>query len=186
MDFHVIGRLRFSISKTEFIGNINGAPFIISLEGTAIRKQSRIKESGSQQMTMRPWQKRAYHPSKSLSKKLQIKLYNTLVRPSELYASECLLMNRKDPLRKLELAERKVLKRKLGSIMEELYEHQEDMITSMRKRRLLLGALDPYEPMQTHQQDHHKDRQREGCKKQLDNHSLIMEQLTFLLETIRD
>ena len=67
-------------------------------------------------------------------------------------------MTRKGPLRKLELKERKILRRILGPIREEggiyrirhndeLYEHQEDIITSMRKRRLTfyghLARLDP-------------------------------------------
>lgn len=60
-------------------------------------------------------------------------------------------MNKKGPLRKLELKEQKILRRILGHIREEegiyrimhnieLYEHQVDIITSTRKRRLAFNG----------------------------------------------
>lgn len=75
---------------------------------------------------------------------LKLKHYNSVGRRSVLYVSERLSMNRKSPLKKLEYKERKILKRILGLIREddstyrtrhnkELYDDQQNMITSMRK-----------------------------------------------------
>lgn len=65
---------------------------------------------------------RAYHSCRNLQVLLQnLKLnhYKPVVRPSVLYACECLWVNRNGPLKILELNERKIVRRTLGPIREE-------------------------------------------------------------------
>uniref|UniRef100_A0A8D8RKU7 Endonuclease-reverse transcriptase n=1 Tax=Cacopsylla melanoneura TaxID=428564 RepID=A0A8D8RKU7_9HEMI len=97
------------------------------------------------------------YKSKSLSRNLKLCHYNTVIRPSALYAAETLLMTKKGALRKLELKDRKILRKILGPINEngnyrrrhnnELFDHIEDLVTVMRKRRMqFYGHLERMDP----------------------------------------
>ncbi|XP_049779733.1 uncharacterized protein LOC126176617 [Schistocerca cancellata] len=150
--------LRVNIQKTEFITNVKEASSTIPLGNNTVCKVTAVKylqewisarESEILTIDARCTKlERAYHSckniyaSKYLSKNIKLKHYNLVVKPSALYASECLLTNRKGPLRKVDLKERQILRRILGPIREEdctyrirhnneLYEHQEDIVTCM-------------------------------------------------------
>ena len=105
--------LKINIQKTEFMTNINESPSSVPLEDTTIRKVSTVKYLGEWiSASQRENQaidascakfERAYHScrsvysSKCLSKNLKLRHYNLVVKPSVLYASECLVMARKGP-----------------------------------------------------------------------------------------
>lgn len=131
---------------------------------------------------------RSIYTTKYLSKNLKLKHYNSTVIPSGLHTSERALINRKGPLTKLELKE-KILRKILVSIRQEegtyrskhndaLYEHQDDIFTSMRKRRLPSTDNWPPQPLQTHQQDSHGGRWREGFQDQVDHLSKVRPRAT--------
>ena len=155
--------LKIAINKTQFISNIRDAPKSIPLGDKAVRRTNSFKYLGewitpnlNEDLAMNnrcTKLERAYHlsknlyKSKSLSMNLKIRHYSTVVRPSVLYASECLNMVRKGQLRKLELKDQKILRKIMGPINEEgkyrirhnneLYEQVESITTAMRKRRLI-------------------------------------------------
>ncbi|KAL1449423.1 hypothetical protein WDU94_001932 [Cyamophila willieti] len=99
-------------------------------------------------------------------------LYLSIVRSTLEYGSvvwspntQCLLMNKKGALRKLELKDRKMLRKILGPINDngeycrrhnhELYEQIEDLVTCMRKRRMLFfGHLERMLPNRLSHQIH--------------------------------
>ena len=66
----------------------------------------------------------AYHLTKNIYNKRSISLntklkhYCTVIRPEALYASECLAMNKKGMMEKLEIKERKILRKILGPVKE--------------------------------------------------------------------
>ncbi|XP_049798232.1 uncharacterized protein LOC126228180 [Schistocerca nitens] len=155
--------LRVNIQKAEFIANIKQASSTIPLGNDTMCRVPAAKYLGewisaSESETLTTDARctkleRAYHSYKNictsnyLSTDIKLNHYKLVVKPSALYASGCLLINRKAQLRTLELKERKILRRILGLIREEddihrirhnneLCEHQEDIVTCMRERRL--------------------------------------------------
>ena len=83
---------------------------------------------------------------KCLSRNTKMKHYQTVIRPEALYASECLTLNRKGLMEKLEIRERKIMRKILGPVKEgdcykrrpnqELYKYCERITNVARKRRL--------------------------------------------------
>lgn len=90
---------------------------------------------------------REVYNKRSMSFKTKLRHYNTVIRPEALYAAECLTMNKKGLLEKLEAKERKILRKILGPTKEngeyrrrhnqELYTHIEKITVTMRKRRIM-------------------------------------------------
>ncbi len=83
---------------------------------------------------------------KSLSWNAKIRHYNTVIKPEALYAAETLAMTNQDPIEKLEIKERKILRKILGPKFhnnklihvknETLYQRTEKLSDTMRKRRI--------------------------------------------------
>lgn len=84
---------------------------------------------------------------RAISYKAKLRHYSTVVKPEGLYASECLTLNKKGELKELELKERKILRKILGPRKsvdgtwkkrknEDLYMQTENIVVTMRKRRL--------------------------------------------------
>lgn len=165
--------LKISFSKTEFITNIRDTPKFIKIGSQKIKKVPKFKylgewilpnnsesvaiESRCNKLEGAFQTCKMLYKSKSLSQKLKLRHYNTVIRPSALYAAECLQMSKKGSLRKLEQKDRKILRKILGPVKEngsyrrrhnnELFEHMEDIVTAMRKRRLMFyGHLERMSP----------------------------------------
>ncbi|KAJ8873145.1 hypothetical protein PR048_026762 [Dryococelus australis] len=93
-----------------------------------------------------------YHLTKGIYNKMSIlfnamlKHYCSAIRPEFLYASECLKMNKKGLIEKLEAKERNVLRKILGPIKEngeykrrhnhEIYTHVEKITNNIRRGRI--------------------------------------------------
>lgn len=83
---------------------------------------------------------------KSLSWNAKIRHYNTVIKPEALYAGETLSMTNQGPIEKLEIKERKILRKILGPKFhnnklihvrnETLYQRTEKLSDTMRKRRI--------------------------------------------------
>lgn len=165
--------LKIAFNKTEFISNIKDAPQSITIGQQDIKQSKRFKylgeiitPDGSEVPAIESRCAKlegAFHlckdlyKSRSLSLNLKICHYNSVIRPSALYASETLNMTKKGPLRKLEIKDRKMLRKILGPVREnnefrrrhnnELFDQCEDIITTMRKRRLMFfGHLERMNP----------------------------------------
>ncbi|KAI5746246.1 hypothetical protein M8J77_001486 [Diaphorina citri] len=171
--------LKIAFNKTEFITNIKDSPNYIKIGNQKIRQVSKLKYLGewitpnnseSEAIESRCNKlEGAFHSckqlykSRSLSRNLKLCHYNTVIRPSALYAAETetLLLTKKCSIRKLELKDRKIL----GPIKEndsyrrrhnnELYDNIEDLVTVIRKRRMLFyGHLERMEPKRLTQRIH--------------------------------
>ncbi|KAI5751635.1 hypothetical protein M8J77_009428 [Diaphorina citri] len=173
--------LKIAFNKTEFITNIKDSPNYIKIGNQKIRQVSKFKYLGewitpnnseSEAIESRCNKlEGAFHTckqlykSRSLSRNLKLCHYNTVIRPSALYAAETLLLTKKCSIRKLELKDRKILRKILGPIKEndtyrrrhnnELYDNIEDLVTVIRKRRMLFyGHLERMEPKRLTQRIH--------------------------------
>ena len=84
---------------------------------------------------------------KSISQNAKLRHYQTFIRPEALYAVECPNLNVKGNIKKLEIQERKILRKIFGPIIKsnlirhnrpnsELYKNCEKLSHIMRKRRL--------------------------------------------------
>ncbi|KAI5708451.1 hypothetical protein M8J77_022846 [Diaphorina citri] len=173
--------LKIAFNKTEFITNIKDSPNYIKIGNEKIRQVSKFKYLGewitpnnseSEAIESRCNKlEGAFHTckqlykSRSLSRNLKLCHYNTVIRPSALYAAETLLLTKKCSIRKLELKDRKILRKILGPIKEndtyrrrhnnELYDNIEDLVTVIRKRRMLFyGHLERMEPKRLTQRIH--------------------------------
>ncbi|KAL1447407.1 hypothetical protein WDU94_005673, partial [Cyamophila willieti] len=165
--------LKIAFNKTEFITNLKESPNFIKIDSQKIKQVKKFKYLGewitpniSETVAIESRCNKlegAFHTcknlykSKSLSRNLKLCHYNTVIRPSALYASETLLMTKKCSLRKLELKDRKILRKILGPIKEndsyrrrhnnELFDNIEDLVTVMRKRRMqFYGHLERMDP----------------------------------------
>ncbi|KAI5743680.1 hypothetical protein M8J77_021036 [Diaphorina citri] len=173
--------LKIAFNKTEFITNIKDSPNYIKIGNQKIRQVSKFKYLGewitpnnseSEAIESRCNKlEGAFHTckqlykSRSLSRNLKLCHYNTVTRPSALYAAKTLLLTKKCSIRKLELKDRKILRKILGPIKEndtyrrrhnnELYDNIEDLVTVIRKRRMLFyGHLERMEPKRLTQRIH--------------------------------
>lgn len=131
---HSIGAktgLLINIGKTEFVTNIKDAPRMMRVsDNIYIKRVKSVKYLGewysedlSETVALehrRLKLDKAYHAcrklyaSKNLSMNVKLRHYNAVVRPSVLYAAECLCLTKKTPLRALEVQERKFLRRIVG------------------------------------------------------------------------
>ena len=84
---------------------------------------------------------------KSLSRNAKLRHYQTVIRPEALYAVECFNLNNEGTVQRLELQERKILRKIYGPIIKEnyvrhnrpnseLYKNCEKLSHVMKKRRL--------------------------------------------------
>lgn len=154
--------LQISFEKTEFITNIKPAPRQLEVNQGIIKRVDKFKYLGEwiepnmsekaafasrmNKMEMAYHLTRNVYNKKSVSLNAKLKHYCTVIRPEALYAAECLVMNKKGTLEKLETKERKILRKILGPIKEngeyrrrhnrELYTHIEKLTDVMRKRRI--------------------------------------------------
>ncbi|KAI5726244.1 hypothetical protein M8J77_025735 [Diaphorina citri] len=165
--------LKIAFNKTEFITNIKESPNSIKIGNQQIKRVPKFKYLGewitpnnSEAVAIESRCNKlegAFHTcknlykSRSLSRNLKICHYNTVIRPSALYAAESLLLTKKCALRKLEIKDRKILRKILGPVKEngnyrrrhnnELFDHIEDLVTVMRKRRMMFyGHLERMDP----------------------------------------
>lgn len=154
--------LQVSFEKTQYITNISESPHVLLLEQGRVKKTNKFKYLGewlepnlsegtalstrinklelAYQLTKNTYNKRC------LSRNIKMKHYQTVIRPEALYASECLILNRKGLTDKLEIQERKIMRKILGPVKEgneykkrpnqELYRHTEKITDVARKRRL--------------------------------------------------
>ncbi|KAI5743682.1 hypothetical protein M8J77_021057 [Diaphorina citri] len=164
---------QLAFNKTEFITNIKESPNSIKIGNQQIKRVPKFKYLGewitpnnSEAVAIESRCNKlegAFHTcknlykSRSLSRNLKICHYNTVIRPSALYAAESLLLTKKCALRKLEIKDRKILRKILGPVKEngnyrrrhnnELFDHIEDLVTVMRKRRMMFyGHLERMDP----------------------------------------
>lgn len=117
--------LKIAFNKTEFITNIKESPNSIKIGNQQIKRVPKFKYLGewitpnnSEAVAIESRCNKlegAFHTcknlykSRSLSRNLKICHYNTVIRPSALYAAESLLLTKKCALRKLEIKDRKIL-----------------------------------------------------------------------------
>lgn len=154
--------LHISFEKTQFITNIKEAPRQLEVNGGRIKHVEKFKYLGEwiepnlserEAFTSRLNKiETAYHLTKnvynkrSISLNAKLKHYCTVIRPEALYAAECLAMNKKGIMEKLEVKERKILRKILGPIKDsgefrrrhnqELYTRVEKITDVIRKRRI--------------------------------------------------
>lgn len=154
--------LQISFEKTKFLTNIKQAPRELTVGQDKIKRVDKFKYLGElitpnlsekEAFTIRMNKmETAYHLTKgvynkrSISFKAKLRHYCTVIRPEVLYASECLIMNKKGLIERLEAKERKILRKILGPVKEngeyrrrhnnELYTHIEKITTTIRKRRI--------------------------------------------------
>lgn len=121
--------LQISFEKTEFIGrkintekletkygNINRVPHFKYL-GEYIEPNG--AENTSQKIRLQKVRKalgmvQNLYNKKSLSRKTKIRHYNTVIKPTVLYASETLTLNKKNELENIKKEERKIIRKILG------------------------------------------------------------------------
>lgn len=154
--------LKISYSKTQFISSSKSAPDSLSTSYGKVFKTNHFKylgewigpsadEKTALDARVAKFEK-AYHLTKntynkrSVSVNSKIRHYQTVVRPEALYAAECLALRSKKLTTKLEIRERRILRKILGPIFSnnirklrpnsELYSHTEKITHSFRKRRL--------------------------------------------------
>lgn len=122
--------LQISIEKTKYMTNIMEAPGWMAIDGGKIQKVEKFKYLGewidtgltekdameaqinkinlAYKLTMNIYNK------KNISINAKLKHYQTVIRPEALYAAETLNLIRTGVIKRLELVERKILRRILG------------------------------------------------------------------------
>ena len=110
------------------------------LDKEAIKARARKME-----LAYRLTQKR--YNKTAISYKAKLRHYTTVVKTEAVYSSECLILNKKMEIEKLEKKERKILRKILGPAKgkghfwwkrknEDLFKHTEKITDTIRKRRL--------------------------------------------------
>lgn len=154
--------LQVSLEKTQYFTNISDSPCELYLAQGEIKKTNKFKYLGEwleqdlsertalssrvNKLELAYQLTRSTYNKKCLSRNTKMRHYQTVIRPEALYASECLIFNRKGLTGKLEIKERKILRKILGPVKEgndykrrpnqELYEYCEKITDVARKRRL--------------------------------------------------
>ena len=154
--------LLLSLEKTKYLTNISDAPSELQLESGQIEKINKFKYLGewlqpnlSEEAALTARINKLHlayrltkniYNKKCLSRNAKLKHYQAVIRPEALYASECLILNRKGLTDKLEIQERKILRKIMGPIRvegeyrrrpnQELYSYTEKITDMARKRRL--------------------------------------------------
>ena len=101
---------------------------------------------------------RNIYNKKNISRQAKIRHYQTVIRPEVLYAAECLTMTSRAYLDKIEITERKIIRKILGPELREdgewhirhnkdVYSHIEPMSSIIKKRRIqFYGHLTRMDP----------------------------------------
>jgi len=154
--------LQISYSKTQFISSSKTAPDALSTSYGQVRRTNHFKYLGEwvspsviettalnariQKLETAYHLTRDVYNKKSISVNAKFRHYQTVIRPEALYAAECLALRKRHLTSKLEVRERKVLRKILGPVFSngirklrpnsELYTHTEKITDTFRKRRI--------------------------------------------------
>lgn len=154
--------LKISFEKTKYMTNVKNSPRSMITKYGRINKVNIFKYLGefiqtnaldktanrerTRKMELAFQLTRNIYNKKSMSIKAKLRHYNVVIKPEGLYASECLAMNVNKELEQMKLKERKIIRKILGPRCDqeiwkkrsnkEIYGHIEDIIITMKKRRL--------------------------------------------------
>lgn len=155
--------LQISYSKTKFISLDKQAPQTLHTAYGDVHKVDHFKYLGEwispshsekkametriQKLNIALHLTRGIYNKKCISQNAKLRHYQTVIRPEALYAAECLNLNNKGSIQKLEVEERKILRKIYGPIVKEnyvrhnrpnseLYKNCEKLSHVIRKRRL--------------------------------------------------